>query len=56
MEGRTERLLSSAGLLVVEGAAITVPDVADLDRVMLRRPVDSFSLPEEATAATGVAL
>lgn len=54
MEGRTERLLSSAGLLKVEEAAMTVPVVADLDRVMLVGPVvDSVSCPDEATAVSG---
>lgn len=46
-------MLSSAGLLAVEEAAITVPVVADLDRVMLVGPVvDSISCPDEAAAAS----
>lgn len=57
MEGRTERLLSSAGLLAVEEAAMTVPVVADLDRVMLVGPVvDSFSRPDDAVAVSGIVL
>lgn len=45
MEGRTPGTLlpSSAVLLAEEEAAMTVPVVADLDRVILRRPVDSIS-------------
>lgn len=57
MEGRTERLLSSADLLGVEEAAMTVPVVADLDRVMLVGPVvESFPRPDEAAAVSGFVL
>lgn len=41
---------------MVEEGAITVPVVADLDRVMLRGSVDSFSLPDRAAATPGVVL
>lgn len=57
MEGRmpVRPLPSSAGLVVIavvveEEVAMTVPVVADLDRVILRRPVDSCSLCDVVAA------
>lgn len=42
MEGRTPVTLPSSAGLLLDEVAMTVPVVADLDRVILRRPVDSL--------------
>lgn len=50
MEGRTPVTLLPSSAVLLDEAAMTVPVVADLDRVMLRRPVDSFPCDDDRAA------